>query len=87
MIFVGVLNIQNHHHVRVIIMVKIVHAQTVLQESTLEELKAKSGEPATKDAIAMAVAHYLSCQYTEQDSLEMKLDDIIKKKKGHVLNK
>ncbi|MFP3946677.1 MAG: DUF5371 family protein, partial [Archaeoglobaceae archaeon] len=45
-------------------MTKIVHAQTVLAEESLNELKKKTGESATKDAISVAVNHYLRCSYT-----------------------
>ncbi len=62
-------------------MVKIVHAQTVLPEDVLEELKKKTGESATKDAIAKAVEHYLKCPYTHEEPLEKKLEEIIRKRK------
>ncbi len=62
-------------------MVKIVHAQTVLPEDVLRELKKKTGESATKDALAKAVEHYLKCPYTHEDTLEKRLEEIIKKKK------
>ncbi|RLE46231.1 MAG: hypothetical protein DRJ31_10250 [Candidatus Methanomethylicota archaeon] len=62
-------------------MMKIVHAQTVLPEDVLEELKRKTGESATKDAIAKAVEHYLMCPYTHQEPLEKKLEEVLKKKK------
>ncbi len=62
-------------------MVKIVHAQTVLPEDVLEELKKKTGESATKDAIAKAVEHYLKCPYTHEEPLEKKLEEIIRRRK------
>jgi len=62
-------------------MVKIVHAQTVLPESMLDELKKKTGESATKDAIAKAVEHYLMCPYTHEEPLEKKLEEVLRKKK------
>ncbi|NHW23319.1 MAG: DUF5371 domain-containing protein [Archaeoglobales archaeon] len=62
-------------------MAKIVHAQTVLPEEVLEELKKKTGETATKDAIAKAVEHYLECPYTHEEPFEKKLEEVIKKKK------
>jgi len=62
-------------------MTKIVHAQTVLPENVLEELKKKTGENATKDAIAKAVEHYLSCPYTHEEPFEKKLEEVIKKKR------
>ena len=62
-------------------MVKIVHAQTVLPDYVLEELKKKTGESATKDAIAKAVEHYLVCPYTHEEPLEKKLEEVIKKKR------
>ncbi|MFO7966859.1 MAG: DUF5371 family protein [Archaeoglobaceae archaeon] len=62
-------------------MVKIVHAQTVLAEESLNELKEKTGENATKDAIAIAVDHYIRCSYTDEEPLEGKLEEIMKKKR------
>jgi rRNA-processing protein FCF1 len=58
---------------------KIVHAQTVLPEHVLEELKKKSGEDATKEAIAKAVEHYLKCSYTEEP-LEKRLERALKRR-------
>ncbi len=62
-------------------MTKIVHAQTVLPEEVLKELKKKTGESATKDALAKAVEHYLKCPYTHEEPLEKKLEEVLKKKK------
>ncbi len=62
-------------------MAEIVHAQTVLDESTLSELKKKTGENATKDAIATAVDHFLRCQYTDEEPMERKLEEVMKKRK------
>ncbi len=62
-------------------MAKIVHAQTVLSESSLSELKKKTGENATKDAIYKAVEHYLMCQYTHEEPLEKRLEDTLRKRK------
>lgn len=62
-------------------MVRIVHAQTVLPENVLNELKKKTGESATKDAIAKAVEHYLMCPYTHEEPLEKKLEEVLRKKK------
>lgn len=62
-------------------MAKIVHAQTVLSESALSELKKKTGENATKDAIYKAVEHYLMCQYTHEEPLEKRLEDTLRKRK------
>ncbi|MFP3908823.1 MAG: DUF5371 family protein [Archaeoglobaceae archaeon] len=62
-------------------MTKIVHAQTVLAEESLNELKKKTGESATKDAISVAVNHYLRCSYTNEEALEGRLEEIMKKKK------
>ena len=39
----------------------IVFAQAPLLKSQLEELKRVSGTTSTKDALQMAVNHYLSC--------------------------
>lgn len=61
-------------------MPKIVHAQTVLSDSSLSELKKKTGENATKDAIYRAVEHYLVCQYTHEEPLEKRLEETLKKR-------
>jgi len=60
---------------------KIVHAQTVLPEDVLEELKRKTGEMTTKDALAKAVEHYLTCPYTHEEPLGKRLEEVIKKKR------
>lgn len=62
-------------------MVKIVHAQTVLEDESLNELKKKTGENATKNAISVAVNHYLRCSYTNEEALEGKLEEVMKKRK------
>lgn len=48
-----------------VILMKIVHAQTVISQDDLDALKEKSGESTTKDALAAAVQHYLECEYTD----------------------
>ena len=61
---------------------KIVHAQTVLTEDQLQELKKKSNEPSTKEALSIAVQHYLECEYTDMSD-EMwtrKLEKVVQKK-------
>jgi len=60
---------------------RIVHAQTVLPEEVLEELKRKTGEMTTKDALAKAVEHYLICPYTHEEPLGKRLEEIMKKKR------
>uniref|UniRef100_A0A7C4S567 Uncharacterized protein n=1 Tax=Geoglobus ahangari TaxID=113653 RepID=A0A7C4S567_9EURY len=62
-------------------MTRIVHAQTVLPEEVLEELKRKTGEMTTKDALAKAVEHYLICPYTHEEPLGKRLEEIMKKKR------
>lgn len=62
-------------------MVKLVHAQTILSEEALSELKRKAGKNATKDAIAVAIDHYLDCQHTYQESLEKKLERTLKQRR------
>ncbi|MFW5936144.1 MAG: DUF5371 family protein [Candidatus Hadarchaeota archaeon] len=47
----------------------------------LSELKKKTGENATKDAIAKAVDHYLRCQYTDEESMEKRLEEVLRKRK------
>lgn len=62
-------------------MAEIVHAQTVLSEEMLNELKRKTGEKATKDAIATAVDHFLRCSYTQEEPLKGKLEEVMKKRR------
>jgi len=63
-------------------MVKIVHAQTVITEDDLKALKEKTGEPSTKDAIAKAIEHYLTCPYTDEreQMLRRRLEQVVEKK-------
>ncbi len=59
-------------------MMKIVHAQTLLPEDILKDLKEKTGEEATKDALAKAIDHYLICPYAKElprKSLEVLLKE------------
>ncbi len=61
---------------------KIVHAQTVLAEEQLEQLKKKCNNTSTKEALSIAVQHYLECEYTDMND-EMwtrKLEKIVQKK-------
>ncbi len=60
---------------------KIVHAQTVLPSEMLEELKKKTGESSTKDAIYKAIEHYLACPYTHEDPLKKRLEQVLKRRK------
>lgn len=46
---------------------KIVHAQTVLAEEQLQELKKKCNSSSTKEALTIAVEHYLECEYTDMN--------------------
>jgi hypothetical protein len=64
-------------------MVKIVHAQTVLTEDELAALKKKCNESSTKEALSMAVQHYLECEYTNLDDKmwAKKLEKVVQKKK------
>ena len=43
----------------------IQHVQTVLLEETLKELKRKSNKQYSKDALTVAVDHYLDCNRDE----------------------
>jgi len=62
-------------------MAKIMHVQTVLVVEDLESLKNKTGETATKDALAKAVHHYLDCEYTHvEDMWAKKLEKVVKRK-------
>ena len=64
------------------IMVKIVHAQTVLVEDDLIALKQKCKESSTKDALSAAVQHYLECEYTGigDEMWAKKLEKVVQKK-------
>ena len=64
------------------IMVKIVHAQTVLAEDDLNALKQKCNESSTKDALSAAVQHYLECEYTDigDKMWTKKLERVVQKK-------
>lgn len=44
---------------------KFVHAQTILEVDKLDELKSKTGEHTTKEAIGRAIDHYLTCEITK----------------------
>ncbi len=62
---------------------KIVHAQTVLAEEQLQELKKKCNSSSTKEALTIAVEHYLECEYTDmnEDMWAKKMEKIVQKKK------
>ncbi|AKB84686.1 MULTISPECIES: DUF5371 family protein [Methanococcoides] len=62
---------------------KIVHAQTVLAEEQLMELKKKCNSSSTKEALTIAVEHYLECEYTDmnEDMWAKKMEKIVQKKK------
>lgn len=64
-------------------MVRIVHAQTVLTEDELAALKKKCNETSTKEALSIAVQHYLECEYTNLDDKmwAKKLERVVQKKK------
>ncbi len=54
----------------------VVFAQTPLLKSQLEELKRVSGTASTKDALQMAVNHYLSCpSVREREAGEWKAEE------------
>lgn len=44
---------------------KLVHVQSIIEQERLDELKERTGESATKDAISKAIDHYLECKYTK----------------------
>lgn len=46
------------------IMAKLVHVQTIIEEELLIELKVRTGEHSTKDAVSKAIHHYLECKDT-----------------------
>jgi len=45
-------------------MERLIHCQTVMEEERLGELKRKTGENSTKDALLKAIQHYLRCYYS-----------------------
>ena len=47
------------------IMAKLVHVQTIIEEERLIELKERTGEHTTKDALSKAIDHYLECKNTK----------------------
>ncbi|MFA4935449.1 MAG: DUF5371 family protein [Candidatus Methanoperedens sp.] len=62
-------------------MAKIMHVQTVLMVEDIDALKSKTGETSTKDALAMAVSHYLECEYTHVENMwAKKLEKVVKKR-------
>ena len=69
-------------------MVKIVHAQTVLAEEDLDTLKEKCNVSSTKDALSIAVQHYLECEYTNEDDdmWTHKLEKVMQKKNSNSKN-
>jgi len=46
---------------------KIVHATTKLPENVVKELKRKTGESTTKDALYIAITHYLYCHLAMEE--------------------
>ncbi|NPE30295.1 DUF5371 domain-containing protein [Methanococcoides sp. SA1] len=62
---------------------KIVHAQTVLAEEQLLALKDKCNNTSTKEALSIAVEHYIECEYTDmnEEMWTKKLEKIVQKKK------
>lgn len=46
---------------------KIIIVQTKLPEGILEELKKKTGESTTKEALAKAINHYINCFMAEKE--------------------
>ncbi len=63
-------------------MVRIIHAQTVILEDELEALKQKTNEETTKDALAVAIHHYLECAYTHEDAWAKRLEKIVQKRQN-----
>lgn len=58
-------------------MVKLMHAQTVLEVEKIEQLKQLTNEGAVKDALYTAVEHYLECR---GDTARMLTRDRLKNK-------
>ena len=51
---------------------KIQHVQTVMLEEDIKKLKEKSHKQHTKDALTVAVEHYLSCNCKDKEVKEVK---------------
>jgi len=51
---------------------KIIIVQTKLPEDVLEELKKKTGEATTKEALAKAINHYIQCFVAEKEQRPIK---------------
>jgi hypothetical protein len=51
---------------KVVANMKMMYVQSVLPERTVVELKIRTGESSTKEAISKAVYHYLKCNNSEQ---------------------
>lgn len=49
---------------------KLVNVTAKLPEDVLQELKEKSGEPSTKEALYKAIHHFLYCQYTHDGDVD-----------------
>jgi hypothetical protein len=61
----------------------MMRVQTLLPDHVLRELKKKTGERYTKDALAKAIFHYLECPYAlGEDPLTEKLRATLAKKGG-----
>jgi len=54
------------------IMAKLVHVQTIIEEERLIELKERTGEHATKDALSKAIDHYLECENVKSEKTKVK---------------
>jgi len=67
-------------------MTRIVHVQTVLLEDELAELKQKTNEETTKDAVAAAIYHYLECAHTHEDAWAKRLEKIMQKRQNILEN-
>jgi hypothetical protein len=61
---------------------KIIIVQTKLPEDVLEELKRKTGENTTKEALVKAIDHYLYCFNIKKDQKETK--KVKKRRSGRI---
>ena len=48
-------------------MMRIVYVQAPILEELLEKLKKKSGCKSTKDAVTIAIEHYIKCKHVGED--------------------
>jgi hypothetical protein len=61
---------------------KIIIVQTKLPEDVLDELKQKTGEATTKEALAKAINHYINCFMAEKEQKNVR--KVRKRRSGRI---